>query len=325
MIQRLINKVPIDRLIERDLRLKQSGRNYMCGIDHDSLVIDLRKNRFYWNSLGISGNALDWLTRIRGLSYRDSLVELQKCSGLPFTRVLEKIDKPTPIYGKLLDTFFTLGEYNRQYWYHRKFSDETIDHFKLGFTGKAFVIPIIVDDKLVNFQCRIGCKEHKRVFNWVSGRSPDLFNCDGITGKVAILTEGAIDAISLYQVGIDAVSGNSINYWNTEWNKYITKLNMIYVIYDHDRAGLLGSSRVSRKLLNRGYVVFWPSYFKDKFDINDGLVKFGETKLKELITYAMLPNAIHASDLYAYSREGRLYEAVKEIEFVVGKEAKNIL
>lgn len=324
-IQDLISKVPIDRLIEKDFRLKRSGNRYFRGIEHDSLVIDLKSNRFYWNSLGISGNAMTWLTEIKGLSYRDALVTLQQHTGLPFTNILDRIDKPTPIYQRLLGTFFELGKRYRSYWYNRGFTDDTIDYFKLGYTGKHYVIPIVVGGMLVNFQCRRGTGNNKRVWNWVDGRSPDLFNCDSLKRDITIIAEGSIDTMTLHQIGFSSVTGNSVSHWNSKWNSYITKLNMVYILYDHDKAGLLGSCRTSRKLLNRGYVLFWPQSFPEKFDVNEALSRLGAEKLKGLITNAMLPNAVHSSDLYEQSKKGALYEYVEIVRKKVNRDMRGLL
>ena len=317
-LRKLIAEVPVAPVIERTFTLERSGQNYLKGIEHDSLVIDLRKNRFYWNSVGISGNAFDWLTKVKGKSCRDALMVLQQYSGAPFVRILEEIDKPTQIYSRLLDVFYELGKTHREYWALRGFSNETINHFRLGYSGKAHVIPIIVGGKLANFQCRIGQGDTKRVWMWAN-HSPDLFNIDAVCGDSVFITEGSTDAIAMHQIGLTAITPNNVNYWLSDWNRYILGLNRIYILYDNDRAGKIGASRLSRKLLNRAYVLFWPKSFPDKFDINKGLLLFGEEELRTLIIDAMLPNAVHSSTLYDYGRKGQLHEFIEDVQNEVGR------
>jgi len=317
-LRRLIAQVPVAPIIERTFTLERAGMNYLRGVEHDSLVIDLRKNRFYWNSVGISGSAFDWLTKVKGKSCRDALVTLQQYGGIPFARILEEIDKPTQIYSRLLRVFYELGKVHREYWEARGFSDASIDHFKLGYTGKAHVIPIVVDGKLANFQCRVGQGDNKQVWMWAT-RSPDLFNVDAVCGDSVFITEGATDAIAMHQIGLTAITPNNVNYWENSWNKYILGLDHVYILYDNDRAGKVGASRLSRKLLNRAYVLFWPKSFPDKFDINKGLLLFGEEELRTLIIDAMLPNAVHSSTLYDYGRKGQLYEFIEDVQNEVSR------
>jgi len=312
-LNKLVESVSIVPVIEETFELERSGSRYLRGVKHDSLVISLEKNLFYWNSIGINGNALTWLTKIRGLSYRDALAALQKYSGIPFTQVLDVLDTPAPVYPKLLDVFYILGQQHRNYWYDRGFTDSTIDFFKLGYTGKAHVIPFFEDGVLVNFQCRRGKGNDKRVWNWVKGRKPTLYNIDNIKSNYTFLTEGSIDAITLHQMGISAITTNNIQYWDKRFNKHIIKFNSIYVLYDNDVAGKLQSSRVSRKLLNRAYVVFWPKHMPNKFDVNDAYLLFGSDGLKSVLNI-MVEHSICSSDLHDASKRGKLYDVIDAIQ-----------
>jgi len=296
-VRSLISRVPIDAIIKEHLRLKESGVRYLRGVEHDSLVVDLKTNRFYWNSISISGDALTWLTKIVGLSYSEALGELQKHSGLPFTNIIENLYKPSPIYPPLMRSFYELGRHYREYWYRRGFTDASIDHFKLGYTGKAFVIPIVVNNTLVDFQCRIGEGANKRVWKWSKGSLPHPFNATGKKGSYIFMAEGPPDAIILHQLGLPVISQDCGPNWRAVWNKHIIGYNQVYIIYDNDEAGMIGAKRTARKLLNRGYILCWPDYFDSKFDINKAYLTLGEQKTKTLILEAMLPLAVHSSEI----------------------------
>ena len=323
-IRGLIGRVPIEAIVARDFALKGNGR-YKRGLEHDSLVVDLQTNRFYWNSAGVSGNALDWLTKVKGLSYRNALEVMQKYSGLPLTNVLEKLEEPVPIYPKLLETFYDLGKSHREYWYKRGINDDTIDHFKLGHTGKAHVIPVINDGVLMNFQCRIGSGPGKKVWAWSRNRPAYPFNVDDNTSDYVIMTEGLTDALAMYQIGLPTLSQSAGNMtWSRDWNKYIIKYNMVYLIYDNDTAGIKGSYRVGKQLLNRAYIMYWPSYFPDKYDVNKLLLHLGEEEAREFIEQVLMSNAIHISDLRAlYSR--RSFESIDILRDAIDRKARKFI
>ncbi len=312
MLTKLIATVPVDRIIERDFVLELRGR-YKRGIEHDSLIIDLERNIFYWNSVGIFGNAFDWLTKVKGLSLREALNVLQQYGGLPFTKILERIDTPYPIYPKLLDAFYLLGKKYRAYWENRGFTEETIDTFKLGYTGKAHVIPTILKDKLINFQCRIGKGKNKHIWNWAK-RTPSLFNLDAQKENYVFLVEGMIDAITLHQLGIPAICSNSGLAWQQNWNKYILKFNQIYVLFDNDSAGIFGTRRAANKLLNRGYGLFWPDFMPNKFDVNECFLKYGAPLTKDLVLGAMLSQAIPASMLNRWAKAGAYRYYLEDVQ-----------
>jgi len=313
-----VKKIPVQAVIERKFKLERSGNSYLRGVEHDSLVVDLQKNLFHWNSIDLHGNAVTWLMEVEGFSYRKALEELENFSGIPFTRHFKKLEKPTPIYSRLLDAFYNLGKKHRDYWLRRGFSDEIIDKYKLGYSGdNVYTIPLFKEGSLHNFQCRLSTK--KRIWNWASGRGPILFGEDKVDSKFVFLAEGPIDAMILDQLSLPAISHNGgSGAWSEDWNKYILRFSYIYLIYDNDEAGISSSVRVSKKLLNRGYILFWPDYFKEGFDINDAYLTLGTDKTKKLIQDVMLDYAVHSS-------ESLNKEFINSIRSKVGKEAKEVL
>lgn len=293
----LLDKIPVEIIIERDFKLKRSGNRYLRGIKHDSLVVDKQKNLFYWNSIDLNGNALTWLKEVRGYSHRAALEFLESFSGIPFTSNIVKLEKPTPIYPRLLDAFYNLGKQNRGYWYARGFSDKSIDTYKLGYTGEYYVIPILDSGELVNFQCRRKTDSGKRIWNWAKERPSYLFGLEQVPKTdFIVLTEGPIDAITLNAMGLPAISHNAgSSGWNNSWNKHLLKYNFIYVAYDNDRAGIKGSIKVAKKIGNRASVVFWPSEFATKYDINDLYLEFGKEFSKQIFRKILLLNSVHIS------------------------------
>jgi len=302
----IVNRVPIDIIIRKDFPLKKSGPRYYRAIPHDSLVIDTKKNIFFWNSLGISGNAITWLTQIKGYSVAGSLKYLESMTGFPFTKPLDMINMPTPIYPGLISAFYELGKSHRSYWYNRGFSNDTIEVFKLGYTGKCWAIPVVVNNILENFQCRLTKKDTgKRVWNWRKNKGTLPFNVDAIPifkdeFKYLIITEGPTDTIALHEMGLPGIS--YIGEWQSSWSRYIIHFDKVFILYDNDNAGNFKAKRVVKRLLNRGCVVSWPSDCPWKYDVNNCLKDLGKTKAREYILN-MLDNhsCMEANDVF-YTR-----------------------
>ena len=51
-------------------------REFKC-IEHNSLVVNGNRRRWYWNSRQVGGNnAIDYLVKIRGMNFRDAVLHL---------------------------------------------------------------------------------------------------------------------------------------------------------------------------------------------------------------------------------------------------------
>lgn len=312
MSYEIANKIPIQHVIGRSMSLFRSGERYYRGEKHNSLVIDLKTNRFYWNSEGESGGPLDWLMSIEGMKYDAAMTILGRMVGFNHKREPE-ISMPAPVYSKLLSIFYNLGKHNRGYWHERGYLDNTIEYFKLGYTGNHYVVPIVVDGKLENFQCRVKRPNHKAVWMWARGKPPCPFNMDHKNTSWTFLLEGPTDAIAMTQLGFPAISQTGgAGCWKKEWNKYIIDYDKIIVFYDKDFAGVDGSKTTAARLLNRGHVLFWPSSFPPKYDVNKCMQDYGIRGAKDIIS-GMLPWALHINDVDMNEQTRIAQEAINKI------------
>lgn len=268
-LKKLISNADLVGIVRQDFELKD-GMNYSNGVVHDSLVVDKRKNCVFWNSIGFHGNALDWLITIKGLNERDAIkfLEMYQNGGLQ-SEFDFPLDEPT-IYPKLLDVFYELGKTHRDYWYNRGYTDETIDHFKLGYTGRCYVVPIILGGKLFNFQCRT---PQKKIWAWSKQTGALPFNFDSLSEiKSVIVTESPVNSIALYQYGFASVSQTAgAGAWKKWWSGYFLGQDEITIIYDNDQAGLTGAVSLARKFQDRSRVLVWPEGTPPKYDPNDWL------------------------------------------------------
>jgi DNA primase len=235
------------QLVKEDYGLTGNGRWLRSDI-HSSLVIDSEKEIFFFNSRGISGNAFDYLTKVRGLNSKlarsllaDNTAQLPNDSDFCLQVKFEK----------LVDLFHSAGRNTRDYWYKRLLTDQTIDRYRLGNFEDWNLIPIYNDGLFYNFQCRRDTPEKKIRF-WYRDRDfkPVLFNKDILPFIDSVyIVEGMVDCLLLNQFGLPSVcSINGADTWNPGWIKYFTKMKDIVYIADNDKGGVVGARRVSDSL-----------------------------------------------------------------------------
>ena len=87
------------------MELKRTGSYSYNWVEHDSFVIDAKKNEFYWNSRAEFGDVIQLVQTIRGVSYKEAMhfletgefkavdVEAQTASKEPFSYHLERYER----------------------------------------------------------------------------------------------------------------------------------------------------------------------------------------------------------------------------------------
>lgn len=267
-----LRKVPVEDIVALDFPLDRAGERYYRAIPHDSLVVDTEKNLFFWNSMSISGDAYDWLTKVRGLSSMDAIEVLQTYTRVPIKQQIDaSLFTPSGPYYKLLKAFYDLGKGHRNYWYDRGYTDDTIDLFQLGWTGKYYVVPIIHEGKLLNFQCRT---RDKRMWSWTKGLGKLPFNFSVLKDNhhpFVIITESPVDCIIATQYGYPAVSlyPNALTL-DENFVGAFHGIPKIYLMFDNDKAGRRGMKTVGKRFASRAWVPQWTGY-PDKADVGDVL------------------------------------------------------
>ena len=235
------------QLVKEDFGISGSGRWLRSDI-HSSLVIDCEKERFYFNSRGLAGNAFDYLIKVRGLNSKlaralltGNTVQLPNDSDFGLQVKFEK----------LVDLFHNSGRNDRDYWYKRLLTDSTIDRYRLGNFEEWNLIPIYNDGLFYNFQCRRDIPDKKIRF-WYTDRDfkPVLFNKDILPFIDSVyIVEGMVDCLLLNQLGLSSIcSINGADTWNPGWIRYFTKIKDITYVADNDAGGIVGARRVSDSL-----------------------------------------------------------------------------
>lgn len=239
----------LEKVVGLDQNLVGSGR-YRKTEEHSSLVLDLEKQIWYWNSQNLKGGPLEYLLFIRKLPEDMARALINDLSGVSASEyVPHRMGEPVFPNEKLVDIFWKNGLNDRDYWYHRCLVDSTIDRFRLGKYDGLWTLPIYVNGKFRNFQCRTDVPK-KLIKPWYRGVGPLLFNSNilQIVRRVFI-TEGPIDAILMNQVGYPAVSHTGgANGWNDSWFPFFRNQKEIFYVADNDKAGYAAARKVANSL-----------------------------------------------------------------------------
>lgn len=75
--------------------LRKEGSNFYRHKEHDSLVINSKKNYFSWNSRNVSGNAVTYLMSVHNLSFQHAVKKINNDLG---DKDLSSFKIPEPIY-----------------------------------------------------------------------------------------------------------------------------------------------------------------------------------------------------------------------------------
>ena len=262
----------IEELISRDYELTGNDR-WMHGVEHDSLVIDVKKQLWFWNSRGSEyvGDKYAWLTKVKNLTPAQAKEFLRVNDSNNLYSFIHNIKDTTEtvVYPKLVDIFYELGiNAPKDYWYSRGINDSTIHRFQLGFHNDWYMIPFYQDGLFKDFQMRRDVPK-KSVLHYYKNVGRLLFNSDilRILDSV-IITEGPTDCLRLSQEGLPAISHNAgSGGWDESWFKYFIHQKKITVVYDNDEAGRQGARAIAENLGVYRTKIYTFDGFDEKYDV----------------------------------------------------------
>jgi hypothetical protein len=233
----------IEDLVRQDFGIQMTGNRWGRGIRHDSLVVDTKNQKWFWNSRGIGGGVAEYLRLVRGHSGKDILQPGYQFQ--PVTAEEKFRENPSEQTVKL---FYERGKEIRIYWKKRLLEDSTIDNFQLGYFEGFYSIPIYENGVLKNIQMRRD-EPSKRITYWYKTGETYLFNSDILPyTDWVVMTEGTVEPIFLSQIGIPAVAICGANVWNPKWFTKFLGIREVFYIEDNDRAGRLASKKVAQNL-----------------------------------------------------------------------------
>lgn len=198
------------------------------------------------------GDLLDLWAATRSLSIAEAIVEAKAYIGVSDSmpvRERKAFTRPTrPQCGPAKSAA-------AKWLISRGLTDETLADFKIGELqrdGKTFaVFPYLRDGELVNVKYRDVAE--KRGMRQEKDAEPCLYGWHLIGPKVrsVAITEGEIDAMTLHQVGVPALSVNAgagNHQWiESDWER-LERFSEILVCFDDDEAGHKGAQEVVQRL-----------------------------------------------------------------------------
>jgi len=206
-----------------------------CG-DKSSFAISLDNGAyqcFRLNKCGIKGSFTEFQNMLGDKPIfldSDKFIKLTKRYKLPG-------EEAEPVNSKIKD-----------YLQKRGISAITVDRFDVGYLGDSMVFQYKKNKKLVNHKYR--SLTEKKFWKEKDCMSV-LWNQDNIKPDKLIITEGEIDAMSLAEYGINAVSlpsgANDLTWIENDWD-YLEAFKTIYLVFDNDAAGQKAVSDVVNRL-----------------------------------------------------------------------------
>lgn len=235
------------KLVDEDFGVKGKGR-WPKSEEHSSLVVDFDRGIFFWNSQEIVGDPLVYLTRVRNYSFEDAKNYLKNLdySGTHVYTIKKKGEDDVVVYPKLVEVFQDLGRENREYFYRRGLTDETIDRYQLGWYNEWNTVPFFEDGTFKNFQMRRD-KPAKRMKSYYKGVGALMYNSDILKLVDEIYwVEGPVDALVLLQNKIPAISTNCGGGYLPEWYGRFVNIKKINFVFDNDKAGVSEAKKLSK-------------------------------------------------------------------------------
>lgn len=201
---------------------------------------------------GEKGDLLDLWASCRGLSVAQAITEAKAWMGI---RDVKPAPEPKSYKRPTKPHCQTPKSRVREWLASRGIEDRTITAFKIGEQlrdGKAYaVLPYLRDGELVNVKYRN--PDQKRDMRQEGGAEPCLFGWHLIEPKArtVAICEGEIDAMTLWQAGIPALSVNAgagNHQWiESDWQR-LERFSEILIAFDNDEAGQKGAAEVIRRL-----------------------------------------------------------------------------
>lgn len=190
---------------------------------------------FHSNSCGVKGSFWEFQRKLGD--------EPRRLINDPF------INRPKINYQKPKPEVKKINTEVDNYLKSRGFTTKTIKFFKIAQKNGAVAIPYFKNAEVVNVKYRPLDKKHSM---WTEKNAePTLYNRDNITKNELIITEGEYDCMSLYQLGIEAVSlpngVNGFTWVDNEWD-WLRQFKKIYLCLDNDFAGIEGMQKLAQKL-----------------------------------------------------------------------------
>lgn len=196
--------------------------------------------------------------------------------------------------------------YHRQVWEHkpaveflesRGLVHSTVERFHLGYVGT----PALDERKRVGGHPVQGCLTipyedgrgayrqlryrplypSEAKYLTVGGEKAHLFAVRATDNNTVYVTEGEIDAMILWQVGLRAVGVPGANNWKPEWRWLFRNCDKVILCMDPDPSGMRAAQEMYAALNMVTDVT--AAKLPPKMDVNDVFLRYGERALREMV------------------------------------------
>jgi twinkle protein len=305
---------------------RKNGNEWCCGSingeEGQSLKVHLSGSKAgVWKDFSDQdkgGDLLDLWAACRGLSFVDALKDACKWLGVEFSPKFSVAGKKS-----FTRPSVRLGEVIQPkedgYFDRRRINGSTLKAYCVANHDREIAFPLMVEGVIYNIKYLTPRRKGDEKNRWrqESNCEPCLFGWQVISpdDDKVVITEGEIDALSVFQSGVKALSMPS-GAKNLEWIEYdwerLQQFRVIYLALDNDDPGQLATMEVLRRLgEHRCKLVDWGD-FKDA---NECLCKAGEAAVLDAIVSAKytkpedLKNAIEYADILFQDFNGLLEAA----------------
>ena len=201
---------------------------------------------------GEGGDLLDLWMAVRGLSISAAMSEAMQYLGIRDTMP----EKPAQPFKRPAKPSGQAAKAGAMEWLQKRgLTPETIAAFKIAEQlrdGKTYALfPYLRDGELVNVKYRNVAE--KRDMRQEGGAEPCLFGWHLIDPKArtVAICEGEIDAMTLHQVGVPALSVNAgagNHQWiENDWSR-LDRFSEILIFFDNDESGEKGAREVMHRI-----------------------------------------------------------------------------
>lgn len=293
-MQSLKQQIEIIGLIEQYIKLKRTGSTAvgLCPFHQEktpSFNVSNEKGIYKCFGCGKSGDVIQFIMDHQNKSYYEAIKLLSEKYNIELETNTKKYDRPVQRLTKL-------SESTINYFETRGISNNTLLRFNVTesteYMPKAQAeVPAICfnyyrDEELINIKYRAKNKDFKLAKN----AELIFYNIDAIKDQsTAIIVEGEIDALTLYECGFYNVvsvpngAGNNLQYLDNCY-KYFDNKTKVIIATDNDDPGNNLREELARRIgKEKCYKVLYPIGCKD---FNDVLVKHNKTIVSNVIEHA---------------------------------------
>jgi len=293
-MQSLKNQIEIIGLIEQYTKLKRTGTTAigLCPFHQEktpSFSVSNDKGIYKCFGCGKTGDVIQFIMEHKSKSYYQAITFLADKYKI-------ELDLKKKVYDRPVQRLTKLSETTIKYFESRGISNNTLLRFNVTESNEwmpkaqkevtAICFNYYRDEELINIKYRAKDKDFKLAKN----AELIFYNIDAIKDTTtAIIVEGEIDALTLYECGhynvvsVPNGAGNNLQYLDNCYQYFENKTKVI-IATDNDEPGNNICEELARRIgKEKCYKVLYPDDCKD---INDVLVKHNKAIVDNVINKA---------------------------------------